>query len=242
MNAIRQIALPFPETGLYPPSEFLESDSNEAALAFLANIAEWPGGRLCVWGEQGCGKSHFAHVFAARTGGMVLPASELTRDKAALTAPAIAIDDADTATDARALLHLLNLAQEEQRPVLLLARTPPAAWDFSLPDLVSRLRAMLAVQIKAPDDELLAALLRLLAAQRQILIDEAVRDWLLTQLPREGGALRTAILRLDRASLAARLPITMSFARKILADLLPDLLQGNDDFIIPPSQALPFLL
>ena len=57
--------------------------------------------------------------------------------------------------DERALFHLLNLAREERAFVLLTARTSPAGWLLSVPDLASRLRALPVVTLSAPDDVLL---------------------------------------------------------------------------------------
>ena len=62
---------------------------------------------------------------------------------------ALAIDDADAVPEATVLLHTLNAAAEARLPVLLAARTAPARWPVSLPDLASRLRATTAVALAA---------------------------------------------------------------------------------------------
>ena len=79
------------------------------------------------------------------------------------------MDDADIVPEPTALLHLLNAAAEAGQPVLLTARLPPGRQRQKLPDLGSRLRASLAVEINPPDDALLGALLLpRLAAARQL--------------------------------------------------------------------------
>jgi chromosomal replication initiation ATPase DnaA len=115
---------------------------------------------------------------------------------------------------------LINGAAEAGQPVLLTAQTPPARTAIALPDLASRLRASLAVQILPPDDELLATLLARLAADRQLALDLPVRNFLLTRLPRTPGALREAVARLDKGSLGRR-----KITRALAADLLSDLVQ-----------------
>ena len=205
-----QLALPFVTDPRFTP-DFLETPSNAAALAWLGR-EPWPGGRLALWGEAGAGKSHLLHLWAARTGAAVV------RVEAATSGPPerpVAIDDADAAPE-RPLLHLLNAAAEAGWPVLLAARRPPARWGTVLPDLVSRLRAITAVEIGQPDEAMLRALLARLVAERQLAVPEAVQEWLLTRLPRTAGAMRDIAERLDGASLAARRPVTRAMAAALL--------------------------
>jgi chromosomal replication initiation ATPase DnaA len=114
---------------------------------------------------------------------------------------------------------LLNAASERGVPVLLTARTPPARWDFRLPDLVSRLRATPTVALLAPDDDLLRALLARLLSDHQLRVPERLQDFLLARLPRTGGALREAAARLDRLSLAEGGTITRKMAQCVVDEL-----------------------
>ena len=90
--------------------------------------------------------------------------------------------------------------------MLLTARLPPARQPIKLADLASRLRATTPVEIRAPEDELLALLLARLAADRQLTLSIPVSNFLLTHLPRTAAALREAVARLDRATLGQRHP------------------------------------
>ena len=144
---------------------------------------------------------------------------------AALRFPApagpLAIDDADGA-DAHALLHVLNAAHEAGHPVLLAAATPPARWPTALPDLASRLRAITAVAIEAPEDELLHALLARLMAERQLRPAEPTIAWLLARLPRTHAAIADAVACLDEAAQALGAAITPALARQVLPGLIAD--------------------
>ncbi|HET8996852.1 MAG TPA: chromosomal replication initiator DnaA, partial [Acetobacteraceae bacterium] len=106
--------------------------------------------------------------------------------------------------------------------VLLAAELPPARWPVRLPDLASRLRAIMAVEIGQPEDSLLDALLLRLTAERQLDLPPALQTWLRRRLPRSPGALREAVDRLDRAGLAAGGKISRPMAAEALADLLSD--------------------
>jgi chromosomal replication initiation ATPase DnaA len=154
-------------------------------------------------------------VFAARAGAALVP-GESVRDVGEPPQRALAIDDAESAAP-EPLLHLLNAAAEARVPVLLAGRAPPARWDFALPDLVSRLRALTSVALQAPDDALLRALLARLLADRQLVVAEPVQEFLLARLPRTGAALREAAARLDQASLASGGRVTRTMAADVLA-------------------------
>ncbi len=209
----RQLGLPFVQAALFTP-DFLEGKSNAEALAWLDRVADWPLGRLALWGDAGSGKSHLLHLWAARNRARIIPGPDL-----ALRPPsgAIAIDDADAAAEV-ALFHMLNAAAEAGWPVLLTGRAPPARWATRLPDLASRLRATHAVELCEPDEHMLRALLARLLAERQVAVPEAVQEWLLTRLPRTAGAMREAAARIDRVSLAARRPVTRQIAALVLDD------------------------
>ena len=215
MTAIRQLALPFTHVPAYHPVEFLPDPSNAEALAWLD--APWPAGRLAVWGDAGCGKTHLLHVWVAACGGAIVSGPTLT-SPLVLPEGGVAVDDASAAPE-RALLHLLNAAAEDGVRVLLAGRAAPSRWPTRLPDLASRLRAVPAVEMAAPTDALLQTLFASLLAARQLAVPPAVQGWLLLRLPREPAALREAAARLDRAALEAGRRVTQAVAARVLAEL-----------------------
>jgi chromosomal replication initiation ATPase DnaA len=233
-----QLALPIFRGPRFAEADFRLAPSNSAAWVWLRRTEEWPNHRLALWGEAGRGKTHLLHVWAARHGAGIRTGPEL-RGVPEVSA-GVAIDEADAVTDETALLHLLNAAAESRLPVLLAARAPPARWHLRLPDLASRLRAVTAVEIGPPEDELLRVLLARLLAERQLRPPEPVQDWLLRRLPRSAAALRDAVARLDAAALDRHRNITVQFAADVLADILaPEEPIGADG---PPSQGREALL
>ena len=99
--------------------------------------------------------------------------------------------------------------------MLLAGRAPPARWNLALPDLASRLRATVAVQIRPAGDPLLHALLARLLAERQLAVPEPVQATLLARLPRHPAALRDAVARLDRLTLATGRRMTRALAAAV---------------------------
>lgn len=212
----RQLLLPFPHAPRYDSRDFLPAESNFEALAWLE--AEWPDQRLLLWGPDGCGKSHLLHIWAERTGARLLIGPMLHDLDSIPESGGLALDDADTVPSEPILLHMLNTARDRGLKLLLAARTAPSRWPVRLPDLSSRLRAIVAVEIGPPSDDLLAAVLMRLLSERQLNVTQAVQDWLLTRLPRSPVALLRAVIRLDQASLSSGKAITRSLAAKVLIE------------------------
>jgi chromosomal replication initiation ATPase DnaA len=230
MPARRQLPLPFLRAPRRPAAEFLRAPSNDSALTWLDRMEEWPQGRLALWGEAGCGKTHLLRRWASAVGAHLFRGPDLPELDSLPELPGaggLAIDDANDLREEATLLHLLNAAAEARLPVLLAARMPPARWAVRLPDLASRLRAITAVEILPPEETLLRALLARLLADRQQRVPLTTQEWLITHLPRTPATLREAVERLDHAAVGRPGGITKPLARDELRDLLaPD--AGDD--------------
>lgn len=199
-------------------ADFLVAPCNEAAIRWLDRWPDWPAPALTLYGPPGCGKTHLARVFAARSQAPIVEADRLASNAVPGllgTARACVVDDADRA-DAEALLHLFNLVAERRGGMLLTAREPPARWPGLLPDLRSRLGAAPVVAVGAPDDALLAALLVKLFADRQLAVSEEVVLFLVRQMERSFEAARRLVADLDAAALRDHRGITVPLARSVL--------------------------
>ena len=103
---------------------------------------------------------------------------------------------------------------------MLIGETPPARWPVSLPDLRSRLRAAAAVGVGRPDDNLLAAILAKLFADRQLAVTPDVIAFMMTRLERSFEAARRTVERLDA--------MAMETGRRVSVRLAADVLNGQD--------------
>jgi chromosomal replication initiation ATPase DnaA len=199
-------------------ADFLVAPSNAAAIAWLDRWPLWPAPALALYGPAGSGKTHLAHVFAARAGARCIDwaALDTPRVPALLgDAKAAIVDDADRAA-AEPLLHLFNLVAERQGHLLLVAPDAPARWTIALADLRSRLLACPAVVLAPPDEALIGALLVKLFADRQLMVGEEVLSYLALRLERSFDAAQRAVAALDAAALAEQRRITVPLARRVL--------------------------
>jgi chromosomal replication initiation ATPase DnaA len=212
-----QFTFEFPHRPAFGADDFLVAPGNAAATAFLDRWPDWPAAGVVLHGPPGCGKTHLAHVWQARSGAALCPAASLTGNAVPSLAasPAMVIDGAEQAAE-RPLLHLLNIVGERGGHILLTAPAPPSRWTTVLPDLRSRLIALPSIAMLAPDDALIGAVLLKLFADRQLAVGEDVIVFLLHHMERSFAAARSVVAALDRAALVAQRGITVPLVRQVL--------------------------
>jgi len=205
-------------------ADFVAAPSNRAALAWIERYPNWPAPLLALHGPAGSGKTHLLHLWRARAGALLLDPAALGVDalpRLLGAARAVALDLAgdEPVLDQRALLHLYNVMGERGGHVMITSRAAPARWRIELPDLRSRLAAAPSVAIEAPDDELLAAVLGKLFADRQLRPDPDVIAYLVPRIERSLAAAGRIVAALDRRALALKRDVTTALARELLDEM-----------------------
>ncbi|MEP4032464.1 hypothetical protein [Roseibium polysiphoniae] len=214
----RQLPLELPHEQALGRDDYLVGSSNRAAFDLLERWPDWPSEVVVLAGPVGAGKTHLVEAWHEDTGAAVLAAADLTVESVTglVAAGAVALEDAHKGVDETALFHLLNAARQAGVRVLITSRTWPTAWNLNLPDLVSRLRAATPVEILEPDDSLLRQVLVKLFADRQIVIDPGVVEYLVVRMERSLGVAGRAVDAIDREALAGRVKITKPLAGRVL--------------------------
>lgn len=202
---------------------------NSALLSHTARLAGMPQ-FLYLWGERGSGKTHLLHAACqalALTDRRValLPLLQAGRWQPEMlegweALDLVALDDihgiAGRADWERQLFALYNALRDSGASLLVTADRPPAALPFSLPDLQSRLGAMLIYQVHALDDEGKMEALTCKAKARGMELPTDVARYLLTRVSRNMADLGALLERLDRVSLARQRRLTIPFVREQL--------------------------
>jgi chromosomal replication initiation ATPase DnaA len=223
-TAPRQLALALPHAESFAREDFLAGPSNEAALNLIERWPDWPDRGLVLIGPEGTGKSHLAAIWARLSGARLVAARALEAKHlpATLVTGALVVEDlAAGGFDEAALFHLLNLVREQEAWLMITTRQAPAALNIRLRDLHSRLTALPAVKLGAPDDALLRAVIVKLFADRQLVVDESVVNYLATHVERSVAAARAAVERLDREALRLKRPVTRALAGELFGDRAP---------------------
>lgn len=215
-----QLTLDLPHRAALGAEDFLVSDCNLAAVRMIDSWPGWHGNVQLLIGPAASGKTHLARVFQALSGARALePASlDIHAIDTMGEGTALVVEDADrTVYDEKALFHLLNLAREKGLYVLITGRSAPSRWAYTLPDLVSRLKALPAVEIGTPDEALLKTVLLKQFADRQLIVDPKVIDVLALNIERSLAAASAAVAAVDRAALATGRKITRQLVLEVLA-------------------------
>lgn len=218
----RQLAFALDHAVSFAREDFLEGPSNAAALGFVERWPDWPSRVMLLVGPEASGKSHLAAIWAEIAGARFAAAKSLDSAllPAALATGALVVEDLGPgAFDERAMFHLLNLVREEEAFVLITARSAPAGWDsLRIPDLASRLRALPVIELLAPDDVLLRALIVKLFSDRQLVVEESLVAYLATRIERSLAGARAAVEALDQEALRQHRPVTRTLAAELFRE------------------------
>ena len=219
-----QIPFDLPISSRLGRDDFLSAPANQAALMMIEEWPNWPNRTLGIYGPPGSGKSHLLAIWAQRSQAQIFPSSALPSLEELLqrNPSAIGIDDIDQLGDETALFHLLNFANEHQAFVVMTARRLLRSDEVTLPDLLSRLRLALSLEIDAPDEALVRAVLEKLFKDRQLIVDAPALDYATLRLDRSLEAVRAFVAAIDRAALAQGRPVTRALAAEILANWPPN--------------------
>lgn len=219
-----QLPLDFPHDPSMGRDDFIISDANRAALTKIETWPHWPARVFLLIGPNGSGKTHLSTIFCELSDASLIDARHLTAmdPMTIFDHGPIVFENIDHyQIDEKTLFHILNLVREQQSWLILTCRQGPEYWDLKLPDLISRLRAADRIEILPPDDDLLRAVIVKQFADRQIVIDRAMLDYMLVRIERSLEFINQLIFEVDKEmwSSGRRLtkPLAASLIDKVLA-------------------------
>ncbi len=197
-------------------ANFIVSTCNAEALALIDAWPVWPDSKLALIGPEGAGKTHLASLWAIRVGAVIANARTLTEAAIPPGRP-ILLEDVDAEAADETLFHVISRTDPDAS-LLLTARTPPRAWRTDLPDLRSRLNALMVADLQSPDDIVLGAMLDRFFRERNILAPKTVLDYLLRRIERSAPAALAVVRRIDEAAAAEKRNITRELVREVLGE------------------------
>lgn len=207
-----QIALPLDwSAGGSNDGPLIVGTSNADAVRYLRHVSTWPVRTAVLVGPRGSGRSLIGRLFASETGGRV-------------------IDGHDSVSEEE-MFHAWNAAQISGKPLLVIADTPPPAWNIALPDLASRLAAVPVLTIGEPDDCLARDLIEALFAQRGMALAPEVASYIVPRMERSYAMIHRVVAALDAASLEQGRRVGVRLTRETLLSqglIDPDLLERQE--------------
>jgi hypothetical protein len=198
VSARTQSVLPFDPIQPAPPG-VLEARACTRALAMLGRWQAWPGGTLCLTGDDPDTLEQLAANWREMAGAGVWNGSPLASGAVHVRGPGAGAGAVDVSGPAmaEALYGLLSAAEAGQVRVLVTALAAPRAWPAAVSDLRSRLLAVPVEALPEPDADFLADLLLAHADHLRLSLSPASARWLALRLPFETACARQAAIALS---------------------------------------------
>ncbi len=267
MARVEQQNLPLPETQGegFEEQHFLRLQANRDAFdALIARQTPLPASdarslprvqALC--GPAKCGKSHLGEIWRTQSGARVLSPSllqsvrhvhdlDLDLDLSLTDKPlwldfSAAEDPAQGMTPSleRMLYTLYNeVVHNATGSLLITTRSEPSRWQFSLPDLRSRMRALTLHRITDPSFDDSARLLEKIFRTRQLEVDARVYAYVHRRIERSFRAHHAVAEALDALSMTHQRKITLPFVARHLSHAMASLQAGAQENSRAPSPLL----
>lgn len=217
-----QLLLDLPVRTALGRDDFFVSAANAVAVAGIEDWQAWPHGKMVLVGPEASGKTHLAHVWAGLTGADVIGAGDLAALPPDAPGLAVVVEDAETIAGDRAaetaLFHLHNAVLGRGGRLLVTARSAPARWPLSLPDLKSRMMQAGLLTLEEPDDALLSAMMVKLAADRQLALGPDLITYAVMRMERSFAAARALVEAIDTRALRDKSRPTKPMISALLAE------------------------
>ena len=186
---------------------FLIAENNLNAIQWIDKWPDWPAPVLCLFGPPGCGKTHLAEVFKARSNALKVENKWLGREYNDIPGKALIYEDMDlnlTKEFEVSIFHLYNNLKEKGGHLLITARTPPSKWTLKLEDLKSRLNTSIISEIGLPDDQLMAAVLLKMFSDKQIFITTKILKFAISRMDRSFSSMQRLVDMVDNVSMSEK--------------------------------------
>ncbi len=230
---MQQLPLEFPHLPCMGKEDFMVAKCNLEAATLVESWPNWPYFAVCIYGSEGCGKTHLANVFSNTVSKLTnypykipfIRAEQIeleTVHKLFNQNKCLVVEDLTPDINCEALFHLYNLYRNEGGNILFTASTAPARMNFKLPDLQSRLNIVTSIEIKEPDDDLLSSLLIKLFMDRQVMVNPEIINYMVANMQRSFAYARKLVMEIDNISLAKKRAVSVPIVKEAIASLAAD--------------------
>jgi len=228
---MRQQLLPIQSDELLDFNNYMSSSANKSVIDYLKNIDQnnstLSGEKmLYLTGKHSSGLTHVLNAAARLHKNFIIISNKnellAVMDKQKDNLGAIAIDNVDTLLGdletEKVLFNLYNsVAQQNTIFMYLASHALPSQLNCNLPDLKSRLQALLVLTIQELTDKEKVLALEMRATQRGFALPREVSEYLLNHFPRDSYTLFQSLNKLDNLSLEEKRKLTIPFIKEVFS-------------------------
>ncbi len=220
-----QLALPLTFKNLKNRENFIISQCNQSAISLIDNFPFWQGEKkinsipgALIYGPKGCGKTHLSFIFKEYTNSIILSSLSLNDLDLIENGKSFIIDNFVPGLNysSELVMHFLNQVTYNEGSILFLSRYSAFEMDWKLDDLNSRIRSLMACEIRLPDDLLLYTFMVKYADQKKIILNDKQCFYVLERLERNFESVINFVDRLDVFSLETQKKVSYKSIKYIL--------------------------
>ena len=219
MSELDQKLLDFGISESFNENDYYVSKSNYFAKNIIENWPQWEKKIVNLTGERYSGKTHLSTIFKIKSNALYLRSKNIENStlKNIKLSHSIIIEDLDDKFDETLLYSIFNLVEQDNKYLLISSNKPINTLNFSLPDLVSRLKNCIIANIEKPDDDLIYAIILKSFSDRQIKLDNKIIDYIIKRIARSYSKMHEFIYKIDELSLKKRKPINFKIIKEIVS-------------------------
>tara|TARA_B100000767_G_scaffold239920_1_gene235434 strand:- start:155 stop:880 length:726 start_codon:yes stop_codon:yes gene_type:complete len=224
----KQLALPLTFKTLKNRDNFIISKCNESAISLIDNYNFWKGKKkinsipaALIFGPNSCGKTHLSNIFKEYNKSTILSSLRSNDLELIKKGESFIIDDFVPSMNypSELVMHFLNQVTYNEGSVLFLSRYSAFEMDWNLDDLNSRIRSLLACEIKLPDDMLLYTFMIKYSNDKQLMLNDNQCLYILERLERNFESVINFINQLDLITLETKKKVSYKIIQHVFDTL-----------------------
>ena len=220
MKDLNQQLLKFDLKQNYKNEDFYVNKSNFFAFSLIEKWPKWEKNILNIHGEKYCGKTHLSNIFKKKHKAFKIQANEFNQEslKEFKVFENLILEDFDENVNEKLMYTLFNVADQDNKFILINSLVPINELNFKLEDFISRTKNCIFAKVENPDDELMFAIILKNFSDRQINVEKKLIDFIIKRIDRSYGKIYEFIYKLDEISLKKKKSIDFKIIKEALKD------------------------
>ena len=208
---------------IYASEKYIVTKSNSHILEYLINTNGWDlsigiGNIVLLRGEAFSGKTHLANIFVKKHGGIIINNTNAHINHTILCEPTshVAIDGIENFSE-KEIFHLFNYLRLTKKYALFTSSNLDILNDIKLPDLQSRLSAVVSFELNCIDEILIKGIIIKILSDSNLRLPRKYLDYISQNIDRSFAAVRKFSLSIKQLVQGKDQKINLSRIKELIA-------------------------